>query len=143
MVFGEWSTMKQGYKVQVQADLEPSLKAEAIRWAKEWGEKHKTGYGYGVVGGSEKRTYYNRGSFGIWLDADRSFDATDGNLVFRRISKNRRVFGIIHIDTLERKDGEPIVINQCMCPIHRGGQKVRFKYRPKMETIFEWGDIKG
>jgi hypothetical protein len=135
--------MKQGYEVQVQANLPTPLKEEAKRWATEWAFNHKDGYGLGKVAGSNRKTYYNRGSFGIWLDERKDFAATDSGLVFKRISRNRRVFGVVHVDTLERTDGQEIVISQCMCPQHRGGQKVKFKERPQMETVFTWGDIKG
>lgn len=135
--------MKRGYEIQVQADLPSDLKSEATRWAQEWGEGYKDGYGFGEVGGSGRKTYYNRGVFGVWLDENKSFAPNDSGLVFRRISRNRRIFGIVHVDTLERIDGEAIKIAQCMCPQHRGGQKVRFKDRPVMETVFTWGDIKG
>lgn len=135
--------MKQGYEIQVQTDLPQPLKIEATQWAQTWGENHKDGYGLGDVGGSNRKTYYNRGAFGIWLDGEKSFTPDDSGLVFRRISRNRRVFGVVHVDTLERIDGEEIKIAQCMCPQHRGGQKVRFKERPAMDTVFTWGDIKG
>lgn len=137
--------MKLGYEIQVQADIPGDLKVEAIKFAQQWGEDHKGGYGLGKVSGSDRRTYYNRGSFGRllghgWNGED---EFIDSGLVFRRISRNRRVFGIVHMDTLERVDGEPILIEQCMCPQHRGGQRVRFRERPQMETVFTWGDVKG
>ena len=135
--------MKQGYEICVQTDLSPLLKIEAIKWAQTWGNNHKDGYGLGKTCGSGRRTYYNRGSFGIWLDEENSFTPTNSCLVFRRISRNRRIFGVVHVDTLERTDGSVIEIAQCRCPQHRGGQRVRFKERPIMETVFTWGDIKG
>lgn len=136
--------MKQGFEVQVQSDLPSALKIEAVKWATAWGETHKeTGYGLGKVAGSDRKTYFNRGSFGMWLDDIPNFPFKDSQLVFRRISRNRRIFGVVRVDTLERVDGEPIKIDQCMCPQHRGGQRVRFRERPQMETVFTWGDIKG
>ncbi len=135
--------MKQGYEIQVQADLPADIKTEATRWAIQWGEDHKTGYGLGKVAKSDQKTYYNRGSFGRWLDDEDSFTLKNTNLVFRRLSRNRRIFGIVHVSYLERVDGANIEINQCRCPAHRGGQKVKFKTRPAMETVFTWGDIKG
>ncbi len=136
--------MKEGYEIQVQSDLPSNVKEEAIRWARVWGENHKTGYGVGKTTSSNQKTYFNRGSFGIWLnDKGWGFAIENSNLVFRRISRNRRVFAIVCVDVLERTDGQPIKIDQCACPQHRGGQKVRFKTRPEMETVFTWGDIKG
>ena len=135
--------MKEGYEIQVQADLSTTLKVEATRWAREWGEVHKTGYGAGKTATSDRRTYFNRGILGVTLDDMPSFAFNDSSLVFRRISRNRRIFGVVHVDTLERTDGEPILIAQCRCPQHRGGQKVRFNTRPEMESVFTWGEIKG
>jgi len=135
--------MREGYEIQIQSDLPRDVKAEATRWALQWGEAHKDGYGAGKTATSERRTYFNRGVLGATLDDLPSFAFDDSNLVFRRISRNRRVFGIVHINTMERIDGEPILLDQCRCPQHRGGQRVRFKERPTMESVFTWGEVKG
>ncbi len=81
--------------------------------------------------------FFRRGNFGLLLD--------DEKYVFRRLSHNRRVFGVCPIDILEGKN-EPINTNQCMCGEHRAGQKVRIKGGFKESdfvTYYEEGEIKG
>ncbi len=64
----------------------------------------------------------------------------------RRMSTTRRIFAAIPVDLVERVDGEPLELNQCVCAIHKGGQRVRLK-QPMTESDYdiyhEQGEIKG
>ena len=83
--------------------------------------------------------YFRRGNFGLILDEK------DNKYVFRRLSKNRRIFGVLPITLLEGKHSK-IEIKQCMCGLHRAGQKVRivggFRESDWIK-IYEEGSITG
>ena len=64
---------------------------------------------------------------------------------FKRLSSKRRIFGLVPISLLVPKN-PPINLQQCMCAIHRGGQRVNLAVpydENDYETYFETGDIKG
>lgn len=74
-------------------------------------------------GGRSSGSFYKRGILGLLVDGFKS--GVIPKYTFRRLSKHRRWFGVIPITLLERKDGQPIKLNQCHCAIHAGGQKCR------------------
>jgi hypothetical protein len=147
--------MKKGFEIQIQKNLSPEERAKAVEYANKF-IKDTCGHPTMNYLGMEKMGGYTtglwRGRFGmnIWND-----------LVFRRISKNKRAFGIVKQDTLEvhndkplnrvdylRGGGEPtpngpVPNNMCNCPTHKGALKVRFKTRPEMEVYARIGDVKG
>jgi hypothetical protein len=74
----------------------------------------------------------------------------NAQLVFRRISNNRRIFGVVKIDTLENIDGSDVVLQKYFYP--RAAidsdktwniSKVRFRVKPEMDFFYERGEIKG
>jgi len=78
---------------------------------------------------------YGRGLLGDQVDRD-------GELYFRRISRGKRIFGVVRKNTLERLDGQPIE-KKCRCKKCGGGQRVRFIQKPEMTVYYETGIIKG
>lgn len=124
--------MREGFRLVYHKDV-PS---ELIQLAKEL---LKTQLKYMIdgykTGGKSSSSFYKRGILGYYYK--------DTGLVFRRLSTNRRIFGIVHKDQLE---GD-INWNQCICAYHLGGTKVTMKDGPYFEdkyiTWAEIGDIKG
>jgi len=57
-------------------------------------------------------------------------------LVFRRISKNKRIFGVVRASELCLLDGSPVEIDLCVCRLCGGGQRVKWKSKiPEMVSI--------
>lgn len=95
-------------------------------------ESYKVGY-------SKSGSLFRRGNFGVIVDEP------ENKYCFRRLIKNRRIFGVVPISLLEGKNG-PINLKQCSCGEHRAGQKVKLKIRFNENdyiTVFEVGKIKG
>jgi hypothetical protein len=69
----------------------------------------------------------------------------NSQLLFRRISKNRRVFGVVRANTVITDDGRLAdnLGSGCHCGKCLGGIRARFVNRPEMEFFYERGDIKG
>ena len=140
--------MNKGFRIEIQADLSSEemviAKKFADQWiadvkAHDWSWKHRTRGGYS--------SYYRRGVFGegVWLREEDSANSiwNEYQLVFRRHTRHSRTFAIVKADTLIRLDGSPLDLKQCMCPIHRGAQKVKYTERPSTLIYFEIGNIKG
>jgi hypothetical protein len=86
------------------------------------------------------RAFYRRGILGF------SLPPIEPKITIRRLVKNRRIFGVVPIDILEKVDGTPLELDRCMCAKHRGGTKVRIKGGFKEEDYDlyrEVGDIRG
>ena len=130
--------MKTGFQIQIQKDLsyhEHNLSADFANdfISRTCGNSMK--YALPTSGGY--RSYLRRKRFGFLFDADNT-------LVFRRISPKQRKFGIVKADTLVEMSGNDINLNKCMCPIHLGSTKVKWKdKRPEMNIYATIGDIKG
>ena len=130
--------MNKGFRIEIQKDLTDKENKAAIKFIDYWVAdvmEHGCSWKHRTRGGHS--SYYRRGIYGqpVW---DPDTGESSSTLVFRRHSHNRRIFAVIRIDTLAaaRHDG-------CICPIHRGGQKVKYKIRPETEVYYEVGDIKG
>lgn len=79
----------------------------------------------------------------------------DKNLIFRRISKNKRKFAVVRKDTLEVYNDKHLdktdydrelypngpIPDICICPRCRGSIKVRFKQMPDLELFASIKDI--
>lgn len=78
-------------------------------------------------GSGGRRSYLRRGTLGYMIPGM-------SGVVFRRISKNKRKFGIVKIETMVQKNGEEIDLKQCSCPRHLGGTKVKWRDK-KPDTI--------
>lgn len=126
--------MKHGFKLVIHKNLSPNEKQLAkdifnIKFILTKGNyscRHDSG------------AYFRRGILG-WCPDGQQFTV-------RRVTKKRRIFAAVPLELLERKDGEPIELEQCICAIHKGGQRVKFKCgfnEIDYETFYEVGDIKG
>lgn len=132
--------MNRGFRILIHKDVEKTdwvmkfLEDQKKLFRSE--RSYKRGYG---------PSFYNRGVFGLGFGEKGS---CSGPILytFRRVVRNRRIFGVVPVKILERKDGEPVELDQCMCPQHRGGQKVCLKggfNEDDYEVWFETGEIKG
>jgi len=132
--------MLKGFQLEIQKDLSDNEQAEAIRFANEWISKT---CGNNLIFNLGGRTggwcsFLKRNRFGF-------MNSKTNDLVFRRISTDRRVFGIVKSDTMIKPDGSEINLNQCMCPIHRGAERVIWRGGKKPSTFIYAvvGDLKG
>jgi len=140
--------MKEGFQIEIQKDLsDPDMKL-AQNFANEFISKtcrdHMV-FSYGGRTGGYA-SYIRRGKFGYLLlkpTKEGYFENTD--LVFRRLSKNQRIFGIVkYTKLIDKATGKTPNINQCMCPKHRGGLKVRWAdKKPETFVYARVGEIKG
>ncbi|KKL64373.1 hypothetical protein LCGC14_2165680 [marine sediment metagenome] len=130
--------MKKGFRFEIQKDLNTDELKLAIDFANEFiSDTCKNNMKFSFSRKAGYRSYIRRGCFGYRFDKK-------NNLVFRRISTKSRIFGIIKPDTMVDLLGKNVNLNQCMCPIHLGGVKVRWKSeKPDMNVYAIVGDIKG
>lgn len=128
--------MKMGFRIVYHK----SICLNEIQEFLEKEKKHFCSPSSYKVGYSHSSSFYRRGVFGFTVD-EQTLKYT-----FRRLVKNRRIFGVVPIILLERVDGKELELKQCMCGEHRGGQKVKIKggFREgDFVTYFEKGEIKG
>jgi len=83
---------------------------------------------YPLKGSGGRRSYLRRNRLGYRIEKS--------DLVFRRISKRLRKFGIFRIDTMIERGGGEINTNQCMCPIHLGGTRVVWRDKKPESYIY-------
>ncbi len=143
--------MKYGIRVVIHKDISKELLDEANEMCDyfvkltcrghiykssitgKWTQKNK-GYGNGGW-----KSYWKRKVFGLLSQSKK--------LVFRRLSNNRRIFGVVPLELLRDMDNTIINIKRCVCPIHLGGIKVTMLDGPYDEQNYnmycEFGDIKG
>ena len=109
----------KGFQLEIQKDLTKEEFEDAIDFANTWisntCEDDMVYYLGGRTGGYH--SYLRRNRFGFMI-------SHVNNLVFRRISTARRVFGIVRADTMVKPNGSEVNLKQCMCPKHRGGERV-------------------
>lgn len=104
----------------------------------KWLQRQKS-YGSGY-----KPNWYRRGVLGHVL----RINQIEIPVTFKRLSKNRRIFGCVPIDLLVDLDGNPITMENkgCRCPEHAGATRCRM-IEPYDETnyttISEGGFLKG
>lgn len=126
---GNWA--KFGYQIEIQDWLDKSpgfgfrvvihgsIQGDALSRAKELCDQF-IGLANGWTSYGQRHdsaAFYRRGNFGLY---DEEFQ-----LVFRRLHNSKRIFGVVPLSLIESVTDIPINLKQCMCAIHRGGQKVR------------------
>lgn len=129
--------MNRGYRLTIHKSIPHADRERLLKYLDGTIEWFNSSESYKCR--KESDAYLRRGKLGIVVDKEEKY-------VFRRLVKGRRIFGIMPVSLLERKDGEPINMNQCMCAIHRGGQMVNIVggfSEDDFETIYETGLIKG
>lgn len=131
--------MKRGFRVLIHKRV-PNEYADAAVYACQnfvtMGESEKS---YRRRGQSS-RSFYQRGILGLEIQN------TNRKLVFRRLVKNRRIFGVVPVEELEMLDGSPVNNTGCMCSHDNGGKRVRLKngFNEQDFTLYyETGEIKG
>lgn len=138
--------MKKGYRIEIQSDLDEyqqELAKKKADWFIEQVTKNNGQWNHLTRGGHPNGLPLQRGVFGYSIRGERnSSEVNYTELVFRRISRNRRIFGIVTPDRLRTKQGEKVNLNQCICKRHLGGERVDM-----LETdtyiYHEEGEIKG
>ncbi len=135
--------MNKGFRIKIERGLsaEDKKKAQdfATKWALEVIENDCSWVERWSRGGWS--SYLQRGTFGYSLNGRGAKNEDD--LVFRRISKRRRIFAVMRAKHLRNLDGSEIDFKGCMCPDHLGGTRVIMPQRPALKTFMEYGEIKG
>lgn len=123
--------MNSGFRLVISKKIQGDDRDQCLKLLAEQAGWMPKGYGNGGY-----RSYYKRGVFGIGIPA------RDPRFAFRRLTTGRRIFGVVPVADLE----PPVNLDQCCCPDHRGGERVRLKEKYSdgdFDTVFETGDIKG
>ena len=152
--------MKTGYEIYIQKDLSDVDKEKAKKFCQSFIDSTnadpKKRYWGKPGGGYTSGMWRGRLGIFIYMPGDKHYD---GHIVFRRISKNKRTFAVVHVDSMEvyndKKldkfndrdiipDGD-IPIKYCNCRRHKGSIKVRFKdgKPPELEFFYKTGEVRG
>lgn len=126
--------MKHGFRLLIHKSLSAEEKVKAVEVFNSWFIKTKGDYSCR----RDSHAYMRRNLLGYSPD--------NTNFTVRRMSTVRRIFAAVPLDKLERVDGLPLEMNQCICAMHKGGQRVRLKQplvESEYEIFHEEGDIKG
>jgi len=154
--------MKTGYEIYIQKDLSDIDKERAKKFCQSFIDKTnadpKKRYWGETGGGYTSGMWRGRLGISLYLPGEKEYDA---NLVSRRISKNKRTFAVVHVDTMEVHNDKyldkahyvyrdivpdgPVPKNHCYCSRHKGSIKVRFKggKPPELEFFYRTGEVKG
>jgi len=135
--------MSRGFQIEIQKDLTEKELENAIDFAIEWigrtCSNDLTYYLGGKTGGY--KSYLRRNRFGFMINHTNTL--VSNTLVFRRISTGRRIFGIIRANTMIKPNGSEFKLKQCMCPKHRGGERVIWRdNKPETFIYAKVGRIK-
>ena len=132
--------MKMGYRICIQKHLSKEQKDIGIEYIEDFIKE------VGAHGGSYANAYRTQGGWKSWFRRGTLGlsppKLSKKGLTLRRLSNNRRIFGIQSLDSLkingiDESDG-------CYCPIHRGSIKVKsLKMLDDFDIIYEEGEIKG
>ena len=129
--------MKMGFRLVYHKEIPKKdlkyvleyLEAQRLQFSSK--QSYKVGY-------TNSHSHYRQGIMGLRLLENYSY-------TFKRLVKNRRIFGVVPVSLLEGKN-EQLRLDGCICSLHGGGQKVKLK-TPFNEsdwiTYCELGDIKG
>ena len=132
--------MKEGFQIEIQKDITDDELSAAKQFANEFISRTCRNYMVFHLGGRTGgfRSYLRRGRFGYLI-------SKETGLVFRRITRNKRIFGIVKYTELSDKETNRLPkMNMCMCPKHRGGLKVRWaNKKPETFVYARVGEIKG
>lgn len=138
----------------IQSGLSEQQFEAAMRFANKWREEmEQTGYSWkGQTRGGWK-SELRRHAYGYLIKVNGashprhvSCQADSSDLVFRRISVRRRIFGIVKESEIEITKVDPSnVENSCKCPSCTRLEKYGWVYGepPEMYMLFEFGEIKG
>lgn len=133
--------MNKGFQILIEDELSSDLDNEAIDFANKWVTRvinNDCSWRDQTWGGW--KSYLRRGIFGFFISSKKN---TFEDLVFRRISKHKRIFGILRAKHLRLLNGNMPNLNQCICYYHMGGQRVFIPNMPKMKIHITYGKING
>lgn len=137
--------MKAGYKVLIHKDIKDDDLQMVLEYCKaNWSPVDGKPRDY-RVGFTCSRSFWRRGIAGKCINWQMRGNEGDP-IVFRRLCKNRRVFGAIPVRLLEKLDGSDLVYEGCHCAEHFGGTRVRIKggfNEADFDVLYEVGEIKG
>lgn len=139
--------MKNGIKILIHNNIDEHDKNEIEKWLYNWiVNKYDNGIVNYKIGYSNSSSFYRRGILGFSLFND-SEHPLKNKYFFKRLTKNRRIFGVIPINELIDKNTNQIPdTNMCMCAIHLGGIKVKLKKdfnENDYSIFFQIGEIRG
>lgn len=152
--------MKNGFEIKIQSDLSEVKMKIAKEFADEFISSTTNDPKFRYFGrpGGGYTTGLWRNRLGITISEDVNHDKnTENTLIFRRISKHKRIFGIVTLNHLIVNNDTPInrcfdrdiskndddLYSLCSCPNQRGSVKVKFKTVPDMFSYFSIGEISG
>lgn len=127
--------MKHGFRLIYHKDIAKEDISYCLEFLSKKIKDFQNGYGCRRLSGA----FFRRGVLGLTIDKDCKY-------TFKRLCKHRRIFGIVPIRLLKRVDMQPIELNNCMCAMHRGGQRVKLIYgfiESDYIIFYEEGEIKG
>ena len=135
--------MNKGFRIEIEKGLTSKQKQEAEAFVTKWTTETLGNDGSWVERWSRGgwKSYLRRGTFGYRLSGMKT--TLEDGLVFRRISKRRRIFAVMRAGHLRNLDGTPVNTQQCMCPEHLGGTRVTVPVMPETKKFIEHGEIKG
>ena len=137
--------MDRGFQIEIQRDLTKEETEIAINFANRWIVKTCDNALIYYLGGRSGgySSFIRRNRFGFMLkDSQGLCISKDIDLVFRRISTNKRIFGIVKASAVVKQDRSEVNLKQCMCPIHRAGERVVWRdIKPKTFVYATIGEI--
>jgi len=128
--------MKKGLQIEIQLGLTGDEWAMAAEYVRKFLDKIGPEYDYSAWSRGGWKSMIRRNCYGYQIPKT--------SLVFRRISKARRVFGVVRHNTLEAAGAE-LTTDACPCPNCQAMQRVVWKSgkKPEMVVVESLGDVKG
>jgi len=143
--------MKKGYRLEIQKDLsdfELEIAKQECKFFKKMVQQNNGMWNNVSRGGWKHGKPLARNEHGslIYVTHVRSGSAIETDLVFRRLSKTKRIFGVVKRNLLVSKEdgkrGKEIKNSSCSCRECLGGTKVKMD-PVETFTYYEEGEIKG
>ena len=130
--------VKTGYRILIHKDIPNEWMEYATQACERFRKLAESPDGYKCR--RDSAAFYRRGILGY------SLPSIDPKITFKRLVKNRPIFGAVPISLLETTSGEVPELDRCMCAIHRGGVRVRLIngfIEGDYDMYDEKGEIKG
>lgn len=132
--------MKRGLQIEIQLLLTSGEWSIASDFVREFIDGLGDDYDYKKWSCGGWKSSIGRNKLGHQiLDSNRK----PTRLFFRRLSKRRRIFGVVRLDELVG-NGCILTTGGCTCPQCQGHQRVKWKTeKPETVVVYKAGDIKG
>lgn len=128
--------MKFGFRLVLHKDIKQEDRGVCLKFLRDMLVRFASPGSY-KVGHFNRRSWFSRHAYGLGVTID-----SEVRYVFRRLSSKRRVFGIVPIEMIERKDGEEFTPYKWWPATARFRSKVSYRNQD-YETFAEVGEIKG